>query len=71
MKNDLTPVLVFALMIFLFGALVGFSIGMGQPEFLIPEKVKSNTSKCSLESYLVAQKYMNACSPAFKAAVEQ
>lgn len=71
MKNDLTPIAVLALMVFLFGVLIGFTIGMGQPEFLIPEKVKSNTSKCSLESYLVAQKYMNACSPAFKAAVEQ
>ncbi len=70
MKNDWTPLAVIALMVFLFGMLIGFTIGMGQPEFLSPEIVKSNTSKCSLERYLIAQKYMNACSPAFKAAVE-
>ena len=71
MKDDLTPIAVVMLMFFLFGILIGFIIGTGQPEFLHPEVVKSNTSKCSLESYLTAQKYMNACSPAFKAAVEQ
>lgn len=71
MNNGETGILV--LLMFLacaMGLVWGSCLGSSGPLVLNPEEVKTTPTECRLERYNNAQKYIEACRPAFKQAAE-
>lgn len=67
-SNEVGPAIFVGIMIFLFGVVGGLFLSTTHPRYMDTETVKAAPTECQLRRFGHAQKYVEACTPAFKSA---